>query len=788
MRETKNENTETIEFPINNELEWHLGHHIFYPVAQWRVALFGVYRNIYLGKVISARKKGEIFYPTLKSELLEEDFNKLKDLGLIGDNTVQEKIGQVVKLKLLSEEMNNLITANLELSSSINYILQEHSVNFEENKIEYYTLLMHFKDLEFYKRREDYIIYLDELQEKQPPYIFPHDPIGTYGFSEGKENMLHSEIFMASEFPKIKDFIKCLDYKWLKAGTNVYSPNLQQSQGKQTYPFYTVCKMNKIENNNTLVELEVIETPVHIDGDELERNDLRFEYYENRDKDGNLIKIGHTLKKITTEETIDEDIEISVLLGSEKKKIKKSCLKTVYKYEDILLVDRNLLNIPNIYAYINNENLKETSKKNVILYGKGTGVDVVIETYDEPYECISMSKTARTVQNDRMVFESEWNNIYGYYTKNNDDFYFQIPGIGFIKFTDLTLADGENALKDLCSVPIIRNLYIERKKGKTAKEMLIDSLQNQCEAYSKSEDKDITHFGYEHASEWKQWNKEQWNIYVYASERIQLDKTISIWNEKGKNKKLDKKIKNCNKFIYFYEPYFSLKIRNIHRGYAQKLLLVQEEVMHKFSYKQGNCGLYPNNYSVVGRADNKQTFCNHAVYETIKQVDGEYLKFLMDVDEPAWALAKYTSKKEGKDFLSFLNKRKNLEDGNYKYKPSNLWCDVLKYQASKSSETGIYKIKAKNAEQAFYMAQLGYVVIAAWKNTSNNGSPHFVTVRPCEGEYPGLESLLVAHVGSVYTDEDKNIHCNEIRKISRAFVKNSFDDIEFYCNIKQTFI
>ena len=81
------------------------------------------------------------------------------------------------------------------------------------------------------------------------------------------------------------------------------------------------------------------------------------------------------------------------------------------------------------------------------------------------------------------------------------------------------------------------------------------------------------------------------------------------------------------------------------------------------------------------------------------------------------------------------------------------------------------------------MAQLGYVVIAAWKNKSQNGSPHFVTVRPCAGEFPGEDDLPVAHVGAGR---------NEEKRLQDAFSGQGNEDkkykeVLFYCNINQNF-
>jgi hypothetical protein len=108
-------------------------------------------------------------------------------------------------------------------------------------------------------------------------------------------------------------------------------------------------------------------------------------------------------------------------------------------------------------------------------------------------------------------------------------------------------------------------------------------------------------------------------------------------------------------------------------------------------------------------------------------------------------------------------------------------------QSENSSKTGIYKI---SAEQAFYMAKLGYVVIACWKNsipkgTNNNinYSPHFVTVRPNNEEYKGIEFIKVAHVGGG-RNEEKNI----LTAFDLSVDENKSSNIFFYCNINQCFI
>ena len=88
------------------------------------------------------------------------------------------------------------------------------------------------------------------------------------------------------------------------------------------------------------------------------------------------------------------------------------------------------------------------------------------------------------------------------------------------------------------------------------------------------------------------------------------------------------------------------------------------------------------------------------------------------------------------------------------------------------------------------MAQLGYVVIACWKNNlkknekpSENHLPHFVTIRPAENEYQGIGLLQVAHVGAGLNKELKLLDA-----FDTAINDSKLSEIKYYCNVKQSFI
>jgi hypothetical protein len=265
--------------------------------------------------------------------------------------------------------------------------------------------------------------------------------------------------------------------------------------------------------------------------------------------------------------------------------------------------------------------------------------------------------------------------------------------------------------------------------------------------------------GFQHISEWSQVEITPFKI-DYPEETSDLWEKLYIWKKSGKSASLPKEISDSNKFVFFHPDYFENWIFNLHRCFAGRLYAVQDLIMEDWRLKQGNCGVYYNFHDI------DTTFCNQAVFETIKNVDGNFINF--------------TGRKD-KEFPECPNPNK------YEYRPSNYWCDVLKMQSENSSKTGIYKI---SAEQAFYMAKLGYVVIACWKNsipkgTNNNinYSPHFVTVRPNNEEYKGIEFIKVAHVGGG-RNEEKNI----LTAFDLSVDENKSSNIFFYCNINQCFI
>ena len=300
----------------------------------------------------------------------------------------------------------------------------------------------------------------------------------------------------------------------------------------------------------------------------------------------------------------------------------------------------------------------------------------------------------------------------------------------------------------------------------------IEKLREIFDEKTNIKNEDFTYGAFEHPSEW---NKDDSACKRLGLKQKYIKKKLAIWDNNYYNKSLPDEIKDCRQFTFFYKSQFETFLTDLHQSYASRLIKVQDMVMHKYSYKQGNLGLYEYGF----KKNDSQTFCNHAVFETIINVDGNFNNF---TKKPA--NKENISRDPLKEYFPECPDTKK-----YKYKPSNYWCDVLEEQSENSEETGICKI---SAEQAFYMAQLGYVVIAAWKNLTPyegkegvNYSPHFVTVSPKQDSeiFIDASEINVAHVGG-----DKN----EEKSLFDAFrakanpIKQK--EIYFYCNIYQSFI
>ena len=216
---------------------------------------------------------------------------------------------------------------------------------------------------------------------------------------------------------------------------------------------------------------------------------------------------------------------------------------------------------------------------------------------------------------------------------------------------------------------------------------------------------------------------------------------------------------NC---FWFYHPVTfldalnSMGILNIH---AKELFEIQKLVVHLNN-------LRPNNNDKGGVWVNQSgTFCNHAVYLTIRALDADYTKFTGGQSKIPDSIT---------DLLDDTHK-KDYQDGLW---PSNVWCDILEYQSNPKNGT---TIKEVNKEQAKKLANMGYVVIAAWKNTDQPYKgvchPHFVTLAPYSF-LPEIKGIPVAHIGETCRFCD----------LFTAFYNVPEEQIRYFYNEKQNFI
>lgn len=237
------------------------------------------------------------------------------------------------------------------------------------------------------------------------------------------------------------------------------------------------------------------------------------------------------------------------------------------------------------------------------------------------------------------------------------------------------------------------------------------------------------------------------------------DERQDFWHEiKVQEKDGFGKAENC---FWFYHPVTFVDALGSLTLNAKKLLRVQKRVVSLNILK-------PNSENSGGIwEDQSGTFCNHAVFLTIRALDKNYKNFLGG---------------QGKipDNISYLKDDTYIEQYKNNLRPSNIWCDVLEYQSKKTETTGIREI---SKDKAGILANLGYVVIACWKNTENpddgaDSHPHFATVAPLELLPDDLTKgeIHVANVGG---------------KCGFYSVEEAFDfktDVRYYYNSKQEFM
>lgn len=230
---------------------------------------------------------------------------------------------------------------------------------------------------------------------------------------------------------------------------------------------------------------------------------------------------------------------------------------------------------------------------------------------------------------------------------------------------------------------------------------------------------------FKNTSEWKQDSglmdayKKAWPYCDMDYLKQQRD-DYCFWDNTSLSSKANVTFFHPVKFIGLMDK---IKIINLH---AEELMRVQKRVMALKCLIMGARGIYDQD------ASPSQTYCNQAAYLTIKALDKDYTQFTKGADCPPWDPNTFPENPHKLDY-----------EGSNSLKTSNLWCDVLEYQANDES----CPIKEVTAEEAQKLANMGYVVIVCWKNLKPAESPHFATVAPDTSSFNPSNGPLIANVG-----------------------------------------
>lgn len=746
-----------IFFPVTKTGYWHNGIHIYKKDSEDFVI------SPFIGKILKKNQSIASIYPAKLPKIIY-----VREIILTAPPEVAEKYENLSSIdftKLKKDEQEKVLEA-IGLSSNPSYILQKHTISFKNEMFSYYSFIRHFSKL------------CDFKKIKNDEYIFPHDKVGEYGKSEGENNMVHLEYFITTDSsyfnitaPDIFDYCDNINNEF----------DLYKKEGQAFEELYFDAKTEFSVLNSKYdykkypgsLHIQVKSYHVKINENYKKKNSLRIEVNNNainvHDKENNIVN------------QIKIDIKNPLTNNIDTELVYTKCLKT--KNNDIkkLLYTLDPFNLQAFWTEADPEKLQYWDK---YIFTKG---DVMLKKYSMQPDKKIFSKLNGSNQEFSLQFfkaqedgvevlESTENRKFIKIEEAGRNFYFLKDDIKYNSNYWKDFKDGTAVFlkKDLTPYnPNDDDFKNCSDLQKIMKEKnVISSVEPNMELGQFLEkNKSITlKCAFQHISEWSQVEINPFKI-DHPEETSDLWEKMRIWSKDGKSSSFPREVSDSGKFIYFHPAYFENWLFNLHRCFAKKLISVQNLVMKDFRLVQGNCGIYYNFH------DYATTFCNHAVFVTIINVDGNFNNF--------------TNKPANKENISRDPLKECFPEcpdtKKYKYKPSNYWCDVLEKQSENFSKTGICKI---TAEQAFYMAQLGYVVIAAWKNLTPKGtdqnvnySPHFVTVRSCEGKYPGLDLLRVAHVGGGK---------NKVKTLIEAF--DAKDNIEkqckiyFYCNIQQCFI
>ena len=774
-------------YPLKKDGSWHNGGHI-------RTGNDII--SVFLGQLVAYRKLGKMIHCDGKYfEYLSKDDYEALPVEYKKKYKKLEETGDVYKrTQPLTEAIIQAISKILGVEAFGDFLLFRHIIMMGKNEFPFYSLFMHLDAI------SDGIIKSKEISEeiayintaKRSIVIFPHEIMAQEGGADGK-------IFYQKEYfiPKnITDqilndthfFLSGNECCEIAGDVETYKLSYNDEHETQTFEKGTYFKITEFADNRRypdIFQIEPLFIPIEIRKWEEDQKSTKSAMWAPFFLQILISSPWQALfllqnRRITSEQMesirFSRKIKLTKINGNEECKsieLKKLVIPN-FDRNEIFLRAEDYKQYEPFYVRLNPSVFKEIyyKGKRTLYLKKRTDLDtykvhpqLVCKAESkgtihiaEPIR-IKKSDIAAVYEKDDVRFEKIKEGQFNAYYKYNENF-IKLPA----GFTELF----ENITKDFCFLRKDELKELDEIKGSDAQEKksikLLAIIKNKGGKSEKS-------CAFEHECEW---NKKTDSSVLDIRARF-IRKRTAIWDANCTNKELPEDIRECSSFTYFYHSEFEHFLRKLHKKYAENLTLAQQIVMHKWMYKQGNLGLYPglwDNKKPKGFAGDDQTFCNQAVFETIIRVDGNFTNFTDRKN-------RHTGKADGEIFPECPTPEE------YEYRASNYWCDVLEKQSENSAKTGIYKL---TVQQAFYMAQLGYVVIASWKNTAG-GSPHFVTVVPKDYqiECPKKpENLMVAHVGGG-ENREKNLK-TAFKGTGNNTALQKYNEVLFYGNIHQNFI
>lgn len=778
-------------FPLNSIGYWHNGVHVINEesVIQKYLAFVCAIRN---SEFLLDKSNGlyEIITDSEYKLLSDEEKKLYSDSSgntyyKLKDSRIDSVIKQILK--------------KLSLYSSQDFVLFQHTYYNDKNleKFEFFSLYMHLDKVLNAKSLKN----IEYSNANTLKVLFPNTTFAKAGASEKDGIIYQVEYFMdkknVDDFFKNKQlFILGNECHKIDGEVQLFSLNSQNEIIKRSYLRNTIFEIKEFPNeekypNIAKIKPYLLPCIIYKDNNSFQlqkSSDLNFKLNLKALIQIKLLelnskaKIQYLLNNGFINESQVEFIEKFHNLKIEsindilyQKEIKLRDLICGFDFRELLefkicFINNHALKFDDneFYVDLNSSSLKEVyfDKRRMFLLLEDKNLETI--KYNPClYEAVSKNKI---ISDKSLIIPC--NKIYF----NNDNIKYDLNEKPYCRYSD-NLYYCLDTKKDIFISPNDYFTFVSYDDLKTVEEesdlqTKKEKLRKIFDEKTKIENKNYIEGAFEHPSEW---HKDDSAYNGLGFKQKYIKKNLAIWDNNYFNKSLPNEIRDCHQFTFFYKTQFETFLTNLHHSYADKLIKVQDIIMHKYSYKQGNLGLYKDQFGF--KSSDEQTFCNHAVFETIIKVDGNFYNFTNKT-----ANRKNISRKPSEETFPECPKTKE-----YAYTASNYWCDVLEEQCKKFSKTGICKI---TAEQAFYMAQLGYVVIACWKNNlkknekpSENHSPHFVTIRPAENEYQGIGLLQVAHVGAGLNKELKLLDA-----FDTAINDSKLSEIKYYCNVKQSFI